>query len=475
MKSYNTPVYDAIRKYSGSSPVPFHMPGHKLGRGIPGDFLQNLAALDLTEIPGTDNLHHPTGPIKEAQELAAAAFGSDRTYFLVNGSTGGIHTIISTICKPGQKLIVTRDCHKSVFGGLLVAGAEPVFIVPEYNKEFGIMSYVSPEAVDKAFRQNPEAVGILVTRPNYYGICSDLERIAGITHSYGKILAVDEAHGAHLRFNKKLPVCAMDAGADICVQSAHKTLSAFTQGSYLHVKSGSIDLEKLEFYHDILQTSSPSYIIMAFLDIARELMQRDGEHLLDNVINEIRSLGTEAAGIEGLRFLKESDIRGGRLDETRITASFEGLGINGRAAEKLLRRDYGIQVEMSDFSNIVAIATTADDRETLKQLFKGITGISKKYGSQKRLERPLKDGFEVSPARLGYKEALDGKHEYVRLDDAAGRISGSIVAPYPPGIPLFFPGELILPDTVSYLKEIISCGGDVNGLDELSRVRVCIT
>lgn len=475
MKSYNTPVYDAIRKYTGSSPVPFHMPGHKLGRGIPGDFLHNIAALDLTEIPGTDNLHHPTGPIKEAQELAAAAFGSDRTYFLVNGSTGGIHTIISTICKPGQKLIVTRDCHKSVFGGMLLAGAEPVFVMPEYNKEFGIMSNVSPEAVDKAFRQNPEAVGILITRPNYYGVCSDIESIAGIAHSYGKILAVDEAHGAHLRFNKKLPACAMDAGADICVQSAHKTLPAFTQGSYLHVKSGNIDLEKLEFNLDILQTSSPSYIIMAFLDIARELMQRDGERLLDNVINEIRSFGTKAAGIDGLRFLKEKDIRGGRLDETRITASFEGLGINGRTAQQLLRSDYGIQVEMSDFSNIVAIATTADGRETLEQLFEGIIGISKKYGSKKRLERPLKDGFEAPPALLGYKAALDGMHEYVSLDEAAGRISGCIAAPYPPGIPLFLPGELILPDTVGYLKQIISCGGDVDGLDELSRVRVCCT
>lgn len=473
MNSYNTPIYDSLCRYSGCNPVPFHMPGHKLGRGIPDEFLRDIAALDLTEIPGTDNLHNPTGPIREAQELAARAFGSDRTYFLVNGSTGGIHAVISTICKPGQKLIVTRDCHKSVFGGLLLAGAEPVFIMPEYNKDFGIMACVSPEAVDRAFMQNPDAVGIILTRPNYYGLCCDLEEIARIVHSHGKILAVDEAHGAHLRFDKKLPVCAMDAGADICVQSAHKTLPAFTQGAYLHARAENIDFEKLEFNLDILQTTSPSYIIMAFLDIARELMQRDGEVLLDGIISGIRSLKAEAKQIKGLRFLEGSDIHGGRLDETRITASFEGSGINGRTAQELLRKDYGIQVEMSDYSNIVAIATISDDMEALRLLFKGITGICARYGADKSLERPLEKGFPLPPARLGFNEALSCRYEYAVLSEAAGRVCGSIVAPYPPGIPLIFPGETILPETVRFLQEIIRCGGEVGGLDELSRVRVC--
>lgn len=473
MQSFKTPIYDAIGSYTNTGPLPFHMPGHKLGRGIPEHLLKNIAALDITEIPGTDNLHNPSGVIKEAQELAAHAFGADKTYFLVNGSTCGMHAIISTVCKSGQKLIVTRDCHKSAFGGMLLAGVEPVFIMPEFNKAFGMMACITPEAVERALIDNPEAAGIILTRPNYYGACCDLERIAGVVHSYGKILAVDEAHGAHLGFSDKLPVSAMDAGADICVQSAHKTLPAFTQGAYLHVKAGRVDVERLEFMLDILQTTSPSYIIMAFLDIARGIMQQDGEQLLSRLVSDIQGFKTEAAGIKGLRFLEDGDISGGRLDETRIVANLEELGLTGYEVQKLLRKDYRVEVEMSDFTNVVAIATVADDTEALRRLFEAVSGIGSKYGSNKSLYRPKHTGFEIPPIKLGLNEALKTEREEVDLQKAAGRICRSIIAPYPPGIPLVFPGEIITPEIVGYLLETLKCGGIVAGVDYKLQIQVC--
>jgi arginine decarboxylase len=454
-------------------PLPFHMPGHKLGKGIPDFFLQNVASLDITEIPGTDNLHEPSGPIKEALELAALAFGSDRTFFLVNGSTCGIHAMITAMCRPGQKLIVTRDCHKAVVGGMILAGAEPVFIMPELCSGFGIMGCVTPEAVEKTLAANPDAAGVLLTRPNYYGICCDLTGIAAIVHSYGKILAVDEAHGAHLRFNPALPVCAMDAGADLCVQSAHKTLPAFTQGAYLHVKAGRVDIERLEFMLDILQTTSPSYVIMAFLDIARSLMQHEGGQLLARLLSDIRRSKQEASCLSGLRFLEERDFPGGTLDGTRIVANLERLGVTGYDAQKLLRQDYGIEIEMSDFMNVVAIATTADDENSIDRFFKGLVGVGRKYGCSRKRKSPNWAEFGIPAAGLGLNGALKTRSEQIDLRKAAGRVCRSVIAPYPPGIPLLFPGEIITQEIIGYLIETLECGGAVNGIDGKLRIQVC--
>lgn len=473
MHSYNTPIYDAICAYTQTEPLPFHMPGHKLGKGIPEYFLNNIATLDITEIPGTDNLHSPSGPIKEAQELAASAFGADRTFFLVNGSTCGMHAIISSVCKPGQKLLVTRDCHKSVLGGMFLAGVEPIFVMPEFCKEFGIMACITAAAVEKALAANPDATGVVLTRPNYYGICCDLESIAGIVHSYGKILAVDEAHGAHLRFSSRLPIAAMDAGADICVQSAHKTLPAFTQGAYLHVKGDRVDIDRLEFMLDILQTTSPSYILMAFLDIARGIMQEDGEQLLNKLVSDIQLFKDEASEVKGLRFLEDSDILQGRLDKTRIVANIEGLGLTGYEAQKLLRKDYRVEIEMSDFTNIVAIATTADDEATLGRFFKAVSGIGKKYGCEKKILYPEQTEFINPSVRLGINEALKTKIEEIELKKATGRICRSIIAPYPPGIPLVFPGEVITSDIIDYLLDTLKCGGSVTGIHDDLQIQVC--
>ncbi len=472
MNNWNIPVYNAIKKYSLSNPTPFHMPGHKLGKGIPAEFLGNPSLIDLTEIPGTDNLHYPSGAIKEAQELAAAAFGADRTFFLVNGSTCGIHAMIMTICNPGDKIIVGRDCHRSVIGGMILAGASPVYIKPDYDTRFGISTVITPQKIEKALSENPDAAGVLITRPNYYGICSDIEAIAGIVHSYGKILAVDEAHGAHLKFSPLLPPSAMEAGADMCVQSAHKTLPAFTQGAYLHVKTGRVNVERLKFNLSLIQTSSPSYVIMAFLDIARAIMENQGQELLERLLENVRRFDEQLKASDGLITLSTAGENDFRQDSSRLVINVRKTGKTGYGVEKVLREKYNIQVEMSDLHNIVCITTAADraqDFEYLSRaLLETVRGNSDIPGSYDSYVCDL----PIPHQKIELAGIMRHEGEKVRISNAAGRTSLAMVTPYPPGIPVICPGEVVMAETIEYLARVMVSGGIVNGIEANGEITV---
>jgi arginine decarboxylase len=460
------PIYDAVKKYSSSCPAVFHMPGHKLGRGLPSAFLESLHLLDLTEIPGLDSLHYPKGVIEEAQTLAAQAFGADRTFFLVNGSTCGIQATIMTLCRPGDKIIIARDCHRSAIAGMMLSGATPVYIKPDFNGIFDIPSVVSVNAVEKALKENPDAVGVYITRPNYYGVCSDIKAIVELVHSYNKPVIVDEAHGAHLCFSSMLPPSSLEYGADICVQSAHKTLPAFTQGSYLHVRGTRTDLERLKFNLSILQTSSPSYIIMAFLDIARAIMQQDGENRIQNLLREIELL-SEIVGKGNLyKILSENDIEGGSIDKTRVVVNVRNTGKTGFEIEKLLRNQYNIQVEMSDLYNIVCIATVADTHEDIKKLGTALEQLRVRFKKAALLgDAPLWIP-KLPEQRIDLGSVMNRTFTRKKLTDALQCVSRSMITPYPPGIPVICPGEVISKDTVEYIREIIEAGGTVNGISD---------
>lgn len=489
ISQYNTPIYNYLRKYARQGMNVFHMPGHKLSgetftngnfseerlpMGMPQELLTDVLQLDVTEVEGTDNLHHPEGIIKEAQELAAKAFGADHTFFLVNGSTCGIQAAILTVCARGQKLILGRDSHKAAASGLILSGAQPVFVYPEFNSGFGIPGAVSPESVEKAILSNPDAAAVLLTRPNYYGICSDIEKISEIVHRYNKLLIVDEAHGSHFAFSPELPPSAIRYGADICIQSAHKTLPALTQGSYLHVKGSRVDMERLKFNLTMLQTSSPSYIIMSYLDIARELMETRGEIMLRELTGYVEAFRFQMKGLSGYRMLSSSDMdRGESLDPTRLVIRVSDLGVSGYAAEKLLREKFRTQVEMSDLQNLVLIATVADTRENFEKLLETM---------QKLRELVLVKSSKILPgqicfhdiyrklsepeARVTPGEACAGPREKVLLGNSVGRICADIVTPYPPGVPVLYPGEIIRNDICDYIEGIIKAGGHVNGIEE---------
>ena len=497
INKYNTPIYNYLREYADQNINVFHMPGHKLAKGIPQELTQNLLQLDVTEVEGTDNLHYPEGIIKQAEELAAKAFGADKTFFLVNGSTCGIQAAIMSVCARGQKIIISRDSHKSVVSGLILSGAEPIFVYPEYNCEFGITEAISAKSIEKSLLENPDAVAVLITRPNYYGICSDIEEISSIVHSHNKLLIVDEAHGAHLVFNSQLPPSALQHGADICIQSAHKTLPAVTQGAYLHVKGNRIDLERLKFNLTMLQTSSPSYIIMSYLDIARELMDTEGKARLDALIDNVEWFKHEIENYDTYKVLSKKHIGNMDLkashDTTRLVISVSRLGISGYYAEKILREKFMTQVEMADNENLVFITTIADNHETFTRLLEVMKGLAEMNfqtdfvrtnqqsdisesasvysGDVSHAEKFIYNGLSMK--KLPY-EAYAAQKEELPLEKGKGRICAEIVTPYPPGIPILYPGEIIEQHQIQYIMSIIKAGGKVNGIGEDKSIQVII-
>lgn len=442
------------------------MPGHKFGKGIPDRFLTDLHLLDMTEIPGLDNLHFPHGVIKEAQDLAAKAFGADYTSFLVNGSTCGVHAAILGLCKPGDRLIVSRDCHKSVIGAMMLASVTPIYIAPEYDSVFGVSSLMLPSTVEQAIKNNPDAIGVVITRPNYYGLCSDIGAISEVVHSYNKLLIVDEAHGAHLKFSSRLPCCALDEGADVCIQSAHKTLPALTQGAYIHIKGLRVDIDKVNFVLRLIQTSSPSYIIMAFLDIARAIMENYGSELIENLLNEVNRFERMLYENTGFKTMSANPLLSVHIDKTRLVINVKNTGNTGFTIEKILRNQFNIQVEMSDLYNIVCIATVADGRKEFETLYLALGEIDKQFqNSTKLTDINIKELIIPSQA-VSPDKVMQSKHEKRKLTESVGKVSKGIITPYPPGVPVVCPGEFITLEAVEYITTVIEAGGTVNGVTD---------
>ncbi len=470
----NSPIFNALKKYAESSPIAFHMPGHKFGKGIPYEFLNNLHLLDMTEIPGLDNLHFPNGVIKEAQEFAAKAFGADYTSFLVNGSTCGVHAAIMSLCKPGDRLIVSRDCHKSVVGGMMLAGVTPIYIKPEYDDLFGVSSFILPSTVEQAIKNNPDAVGVFVTRPNYYGICSDIGAISDLVHSYNKILIVDEAHGAHLKFSSQLPCCAMDVSADVSIQSAHKTLPALTQGAYIHVKGHRVDVEKLKFVLRIIQTSSPSYLIMSFLDISRAIMEAHGSELIDNLLENIRCFEEMLTDNTGFKILSMQPMESAQTDKTRVVVNVRNTGKTGFEIDGMLRDLYSIQVEMADVNNIVCISTIADRMKEFESLYRALSEIDKQFMNCKVLPDINIREVKIPPQVVGLDKVMQLEYRTLELAKSKGKVSRGIITPYPPGVPVVCPGEVVTEEAIQYILSVIEAGGTVNGVSQDMEIEVLV-
>ncbi|HBM79410.1 MAG: aminotransferase class I/II-fold pyridoxal phosphate-dependent enzyme [Clostridiales bacterium] len=466
-----TPLYDGLVNYMNEKNVSFHMPGHKNGRGIlkikeKPDFKDNLIFIDQTEVPGLDNLHAPEGIIKEAQEYAARAFRSDYTYFLVNGTTCGVYSMILGVTNDKDKIIVPRNSHRSVAGALIIGGLWPVYYQPDVDLEKGIAVSVSCKAIEKAIKENPDAKAVLVTNPTFYGTCSDIEAIAELVHKNNMVLLVDEAHGAHLPFNRKLPICAMDAGADVAVESIHKTLSSFTQSSMLHIRKGRVDVEKIEFMLRLTQTTSPSYLLMASLDLARYQMEEHGSELLDNLLDMVQSFRERVNSIPdiycfGKEIIGQYNITD--VDLTKVTINFKNFGIAGTRIARILRNEYKIQVELSDLYNILAIGTIADEREDYDRLYNAILDISKKHSSERKVKSIPQLEWKMPYQALSPREAVYEPMEMIDFKHSEGRISADIIAPYPPGIPVILPGEIITSDIIENLLTVKEAGIKING------------
>ncbi|HBT50437.1 MAG TPA: ornithine decarboxylase [Caldanaerobacter subterraneus] len=463
----STPLYDALMEYVKKETVPFHMPGHKQGRVLPKEYIENLAKIDLTEVPGLDNLHNPDGPILEAEKLAAKAFGSKQAFFLVNGSTAGIYAAMYAVLNPTDKVLVMRNSHKSVYNGVVLTQSIPVYLLPEIDYENGIAMGIDVEKLEEVLQKERDVKAVVVTHPNYYGFCSDIEKIVDIVHKYGKILIVDEAHGAHFPFSNNLPKTSIKAGADIVVQSLHKTLTSFTQTSILHLNSDRVDVDRLKYSLSLFQSTSPSYILMSSIDMAREYMEKEGKKRLEEVIQLALYVRKEIDKMEGIRCLGEDIV--GRygivdFDVTKLTISVKNLGIEGPEAEDFLRRECNIQVEMSDVYNILAMVTVGDDEKRVKMLLEGLKKLSKNRKRVKFGDRIL---FPSLPEMvLTPSEAVRKKKVRVPFEKAEGAISADFVTPYPPGVPLICPGERIEKDMVKYIEVLYNKGIKVLGIQD---------
>lgn len=475
------PILKSLREYMDEKTVPFHMPGHKRGKiykktGVDSLF-EDMLALDTTEVPGVDNLHCPESAVFEAQRLAAEAFGADHSFFLVNGTTSGIYSMIMASANPGDKIIIPRNCHRSVCGAVILGRLVPIYIKPEIDHELGLAMGIKPETVENAINEHKDAKAVVITNPTYYGVCSDLRKIAEIVHKRGMILLVDEAHGSHFCFNKKLPMSALEAGADMTSQSIHKTLTSMTQSSMLHIKSERVDIEKLKTFLQLVQTTSPSHILLASLDAARFIMQQYGRELLDDVIEWSNWARSEINNIEGCCCLGADSMgRNGAVDfdPTRLTVNFGVSGISGTKIEDILRKDFKIQVEMSDLYNIVAITTIGDNRSDYEIFVNALKRLVGSLGTGKASFLSVSDLFLSQKPSLMPWEAVYCKKEQVDIEQSIGKICGEMIIPYPPGIPVLVPGESISREIYEYLKLCIEQGIKINGASDpkLNTIRV---
>jgi arginine decarboxylase len=468
-----TPLYDAVVSYANENKISYHTPGHKHGKGIAKNFRQfvgeKVFRLDLSVMSEVDSLHEPSTVIKEAQVLAAQAYGADYSFFLVNGTTGGNQAMILSVCNPGDKIIIPRNAHKSVISAVILAGADPVYIMPKIDSATDLILNLTPEQVEEACRQHPDAKAVLVTNPTYFGLTTDIEAIADIVHRYDKILLVDEAHGGHLHFHSGLPKSAIDAGADMCVQSTHKHLAALSQGSMLHVKGVRVDIMRLKTTLQMLQTTSPSYIILASLDISRYQMVHEGEQILDDVIKMCEEARAEINKIPGLSCLTRETVQkfpSLDLDVTKLTVSTKGLPCLGYDMAKILNSEYDIQTEMSDFQNVLLFVSGGNTPKEMKKFVAALKKIVVDYKdmfiNQKKRKSILFPHFmphkEVNP-----REALTKLTRKIPFKRSVGKVCAEIVCPYPPGIPVLCPGEVITQEIYTYLMNVLDSGARING------------
>ncbi|HOK18012.1 MAG TPA: aminotransferase class V-fold PLP-dependent enzyme [Caldisericia bacterium] len=451
------PLFFTLKDYINKKRPAFHMPGHHRGKGIykllKDEWGENIFLYDITEVEGLDYLHKPEGVIKEAQELAAKAFGSDYTFFLINGSTVGNLVMLSSTLKSKDKVILQRNSHRSVIGGLAVFDLEPIYIQSEIHKYSGIPWGIKPEDYEDKLKNNSVKVS-LITSPNYFGMCENIEEILKIGRKYNQTMLLDEAHGVHFPFNSELPLTGIKIGYDMIVQSAHKTLPALTQTSFLHIKGNRVDMDKVFDALTYLESSSPSYLFMVSLDVARYQMESEGEKIWNEIIDLSNYLRDKVNKIDGFYCFGKEILNDEvyDLDLTKITINTKKIGLTGFEVEEILNKNYNIEIELSDSYNILIFLTPGITKEEIDKLIITLKDISIKYK-----KRPIEEEViipEIPKMAVTPKEAYINEKEIIEFKDAKGRISGKVISAYPPGLPIVVPGEEISENILNYIYDL---------------------
>ena len=476
------PLFEGVVAHAKRRTIPFHIPGHKRGAGMQPEFRtflgDNALSIDLINIAPVDDLHHPRGIIKEAQDLAAEAFGADRTFFSVQGTSGAIMAMVLTAVGPDDTILVPRNVHKSVLTAIVLSGANPVFMAPEIDYDRGVAHGVSLATVRRHLVEHPDAKAVLVINPTYFGVCADLRAIVETAHGYGVPVLVDEAHGAHLYFHPDLPMSAMEAGADAAATSVHKLGGSLTQSSILNLKEGLLSGDRAQSILSMLTTTSTSYILLASLDAARSHLAVHGRAMLSEAIRLAQKAREAIREIPGLTCLGPEMI-GDRsssydLDLTKLCVTVTGLGLTGIEVEEILRDCYGIEVELSDLYNILCLITGGDTDETVDALVRALREISRDHYSTRPAGAVRVRVPELPPQALTPREAFYAPTEGVPLFESAGRVMAEFIMVYPPGIPILQPGERITEQNLAYIREHLEAGLPVQGPEDptLETVRV---
>ena len=480
-------IYEALSAYGKSDYYPYHMPGHK--RNPQAGAMADFYGIDITEIDGFDNLHHAEGLIQNAQKRANEFYGAEETFYLVNGSTVGILASMMTVAQTGEELLVARNCHKAVYHGAILQGLKLHYYYPKVIREYDIYDGAEASGIESLLEKYPACKAVIITSPTYEGILSDVAGIARSVHKKGKILIVDEAHGAHLKLTEDKPVDAIAAGADLVIHSLHKTLPAMTQTALLHVQGERVDRYRLRKYLAMLQTSSPSYVLMASMDSCMRFVEEEGAALTRRMKEQYETFRREVAGCKHIRIGNAEEISGKEYafcewDFGKLVLSVKGTGISGQQLYDMLRETYHLQLEMAAGSYALAMMTIMDGEEGWQRLAAAIRQIDamiEKETLEKRLP-PTQPGQtdsgkgQKNPVRpkacLIPGDAFQATKETVLLPEAEGRIAADFVNLYPPGIPLLVPGEQIQKELVTQIEESIAMGLTVQGITSKGEILV---
>lgn len=471
LSQFDTPIHKALEQQRLNRLAHFDVPGHKGGRGNKElkEFLgADCVKLDMNSMKPLDNLCHPVSVIKEAQYLAAEAFGADEAFFIVNGTTAAVQAMIMSVTVAGDKIIMPRNVHRSAINALVVNGSIPVYVNPGVNKRLGIPLGMSVNDVEKAIEENPDAKAILVNNPTYYGICSDLKSIVKIAHEHGMLVLADEAHGTHFYFNDRLPISAMAAGADMTAVSMHKTGGSLTQSSILLTKN-TVNADYVRQIINLTQTTSGSYLLLSSLDIARKNMSLNGKEYSDKMIDyaeyareEINKLGGYYAF--GNELVDKNFIYD--FDRTKLSIHTRDIGLAGIEVYDLLRDDYGIQIEFGDIGNILAIISGGDRMLEIERLISALSEVKRLH---ERTKSGLFDHEYINPTIImGPQKAFFSKKLSLPIKDSVDRICSEFVMCYPPGIPILAPGEMITSEIIHYIQYAKEKGCLVTGTQDMS-------
>ena len=471
----NAPIYEALRKFRRMRVVPFDVPGHKRGRGNMEltEFLgEDCMNVDVNSMKPLDNLCHPVSVIKDAEMLAAEAFGAANAFFMVGGTTSAVQSMIMYACKEGDKIIMPRNVHRSAINAMILTGAVPVYVNPDVNHQLGIALGMSVSQVEQAIRDNPDAKAIMINNPTYYGICSDLQRITDLAHEHGMLVLVDEAHGTHFYFGENFPITAMAAGADCASVSMHKSGGSLTQSSFL-LMGKNINADYMRQVINLTQTTSASYLLLSSLDISRKRLALGGREIFAQTVEMAEYARSEINEIGGYYAYSRELINGDSIydfDVSKLSIYTLPIGLAGIEVYDLLRDEYDIQIEFGDIGNVLAYISVGDRKRDIERLISALAEIKRRFG--KSSAHMLTQEYISPVVTETARKAFYAPKRSLPLEEAAGHVCSEFVMCYPPGIPILAPGELITPEIIEYIRYAKEKGCQMTGTEDIKIERL---